>query len=364
MSASDDSSLLNALLESSEDENFELSDNSFNEDEERFKKQKKVEEYLEINFDDDEEDDNDGDESKEQNQEESFVQIKSPIKFNSIINQKFKDSPSRRIVKSCKRRAQKNPKRTPKKLQKLDDDFEELSNEHDNTISKVSVGDTTIYNVIEETSNDNKHITNGNATSQSIEKNQELLNLNNVVSEEEDDDDIEEEEEHDVRLISDDSLSEMELENEITEFPIVEDPLPIKYSIPQNLLSHEYDKIADNQTKGREIYEDSFIVKNGGDRNLTKSGGIASEFKPVAQKTASRRKALHVPKVDLDESNLYVNTGLNSIPKRPADNIELIECLSTYRILAKKLLEKINIPEMELMSETDDLINVYKLLRN
>lgn len=328
---------------------------------------KNEEEYLKIDFDDDEEEeedcsDNDNNkiEEEKQHEPEPVIEIKSPAKFISIKRRMFMNSPHRRIVRSYKRRAQTiSAKASLTNLMKNVLSIQESPEVEEIEMSSVNADKNGLQNptsieIHKNLGSDENSNTNGTKSHDNSRKDSEEL-FECVVENE-----IDDVEEHDVRFISDDSLSGIELEEEIDEFPMVEDPTPIKYSIPQNLLSNEQDKLADNQKSGREIYEKLMGKNRKG--LVTKTD---NQERPVPMKSTSRRKTLHVPKIDLDESSLYANNdNLKTIPKRPADNIELIECLSTYRILTKKLLEKIKIPEMDIMSNTDDLINVYKLLRN
>lgn len=177
-------------------------------------------------------------------------------------------------------------------------------------------------------------------------------------------------EETEIKLISDDSLSGYELETEIKEFPVVVTPPPIKYSIPQDMLRLENDKIAENQKKGREVYADNLIKMYGRKVSTEETVAVSEQkiesesLKPTAV-SSSRRKSNHVPKVDLDEPEDEKPPEVKEIlPYRPQDNIDLIECLANYRVLATKLLEKIKIPELDLCRNTDDLVNIYKVLRN
>jgi hypothetical protein len=369
--SSDDSSLLNELLSNSNDKFFEWQEGDDEEENEG------ENEFMKITFDDDDDDEDDSDINsieKVQVIPISNIKIKSLTKFKSLSHHRFKHLPHRRIVKFYKKQAQRKKSvklMKMKKLQKHDDEENTITQDpiaeeinipsndlNCNEISKSRIEDNTTVNVPNSISNGSLGCLRLSTDSNDDE---ELFEFEDNV------DEIDELEEHDVRLISDDSLSEMELEEEIGELPPFEDPKPIKYSIPQNLLAKN-DIIAKNQQKGRQTYVEKMMKKNGGKGlNLTKlETKEMFTNKPTQSKlvSSSRRKALHVPKVDLDESNLFTNSGLTSIPKRPSDNIELIECLSSYRVLAKKLLEKINIPEMDLTSNTDDLINVYKLLRN
>lgn len=185
-------------------------------------------------------------------------------------------------------------------------------------------------------------------------------------------------EEEEIRLISDNSLLGYELETNGKEIPKVEPPPPIKYSIAQDKLQSDTEKIAENQKTGREIFADKLVksrmdappppVKTENVQPSESKLEDSTESKSnLASSSTSRRKSNHVPKVDLDavvEPPKKQIEKKDILPSRPQDNIDLIECLANYRVLAMKLLEKVKLPELDLTRNTDDLVNLYKILRN
>ena len=51
------------------------------------------------------------------------------------------------------------------------------------------------------------------------------------------------------------------------------------------------------------------------------------------------------------------------IPDRPQINYDLIDSLADYRVIARYLFNKLNVPPID-FDGTDDYINLYKLSRN
>ncbi|XP_070506914.1 uncharacterized protein [Chironomus tepperi] len=94
---------------------------------------------------------------------------------------------------------------------------------------------------------------------------------------------------------------------------------PFKYLIPQNLLASQDDKMQDAST------------------SKSYSNSVSSE-----------------------ENEDYTDSV---IPERPQINYDLIDALADYRVIAKYLFNKLNVPPID-FDGTDDYINLYKLSRN
>lgn len=98
---------------------------------------------------------------------------------------------------------------------------------------------------------------------------------------------------------------------------------PFKYIIPQNLLASQ-------------------------NTNPNKTDSNASTSKS------------HRNSVSSEESQEYSHY---TIPERPQINFDLIDSLADYRVIARYLFNKLNIPHID-FDGTDDYINLYKLSRN
>jgi len=106
-------------------------------------------------------------------------------------------------------------------------------------------------------------------------------------------------------------------------------PEPFKYLIPQNLLASKNTKLCVNSNKN--------------DSNASTSKSDSSSIS--------------------SESSENLNHTHSVIPERPQINYDLIDSLADYRVIAKYLFNKLNVPTID-FDGTDDYINLYKLSRN
>jgi hypothetical protein len=102
---------------------------------------------------------------------------------------------------------------------------------------------------------------------------------------------------------------------------------PFKYLIPQNLLASQNDEMCVNSNRN-----DSNASTSKSNRNSVSS----------------------------DENQDYTHSV---IPDRPQINYDLIDALADYRVIARYLFNKLNVPPID-FDGTDDYINLYKLSRN
>ena len=147
------------------------------------------------------------------------------------------------------------------------------------------------------------------------------------------------------------------------EVPREKSPEPVKYIIPQDLLDSKTDKIKiahigseDLETKvsNNQDENDLFVIDNEPEE----------EKKPQPEAmllNKRRRKSTLIPKTDEDE-NMF-EEPLFQPPPRPQDNIDLIENLAKYRALVSTLLEKLNLPYIDLNEDGDEYINMYKIFK-
>lgn len=104
---------------------------------------------------------------------------------------------------------------------------------------------------------------------------------------------------------------------------------PFKYLIPQNLLASKNSKLCVNSNKN--------------DSNASTSKSDSSSIS--------------------SESSENLSYTHSVIPERPQINYDLIDALADYRVIAKYLFNKLNVPTID-FDATDDYINLYKLSRN
>lgn len=150
--------------------------------------------------------------------------------------------------------------------------------------------------------------------------------------------------------------------------PRVERPEIVKYTIPQGMLYSDSSKICTHKVK--------HVVSKSTDSSLASSVADSSEMfviEPDPEIHANisaaasaiprnRRKSVLAPKKADDE--MTFEEGPFQVPPRPQVNIDLIENLAKYRVYLKTLLNKVDIPNLDLNEDGDEYINLYKIFRS
>lgn len=116
---------------------------------------------------------------------------------------------------------------------------------------------------------------------------------------------------------------------------ISENNAPIKYTIPQNLLASESDKVIHSSCSygNEESSEDEEDC----------------EFEGLPDGPKNNRPAVQ---------------GVSNVPTRSDINVMLIDNLAYYRVIARYLLDKKNLPLIDFDSTVSEYINVYKSLNS
>lgn len=133
-------------------------------------------------------------------------------------------------------------------------------------------------------------------------------------------------------------------------------PESVKYVIPQNMIASSTDKIKEIAASSHHEAEVTTIYPDG-DMFVVET---EEEKRPPSPLNKNRRKTALVPKED--DIHFEDNPSFQML-QRPQENLDLIEMLANYRVLVCHMLKKLEMPQIDLNEESDDYINMYKILR-